>query len=76
MFTEITIANEIHLTEVLTGTMAGKIKIVLPIMKLVPLAANALAIRITGMMTMIGYNSILDFRLTIFDLHSKIFPNI
>jgi hypothetical protein len=56
--------------------MAGKIKIVLPIMKLVPLAANALAIRITGMMMMIGYNSILDFRLTIFDLHSKIFPNI
>jgi hypothetical protein len=59
MFTEITIANEIHLTEVLTEIMATQG--VLPIMKVVPLAANAPATRITGMMTMIGYNSILDF---------------
>jgi hypothetical protein len=57
MFTEITI-SKIHLTEVLTGIMATQV--VLPIMKVVPLAVNALVIKITGMMMMIGYN--LDFR--------------
>jgi hypothetical protein len=59
MFTEVIIGNEIHLAAVLTKIMA--IQGVLPIMKVVPLAANAPATRITGMMTMIGYNSILDF---------------
>jgi hypothetical protein len=36
-------------------------KVVLPIMKVVLPAANAPAIRITGMMTMIGSKIILDF---------------